>query len=428
MRALKQRVGWRRKKSASLVFPKHQTTDDAGRTLLRHHIAKLVLPILARGRRITIQPRFRFPNTPKGRKQLDALKTTLAEGGRVTIGREHIERWRMSPWWERAFGRQIPETITLTSPASPMVVEGELRAVSDTRTESLRLVLHGSQNHAGVITFRTPTNPLQLRLALSVGPLSDGPGNVEHGGDPSATMKLELSVAHPAPLVRDALAVARFLAAWKGGGLLQLVLGDSDPIQLPDAAPEGTWSLAQLHYWEELLNKLSFIESRISRFGRFDLTQLSKEALPRVEKLYEIMKTGAFRTRASLRATLSAPLKSAPTRPRPNDGPTELRIPTPTRETLLGVNIMLGPPRIEFLEPSAFFDAMADAHRTQRRVISVQNVDTIHHFDDWAPGQAVRRQLAPTSFEEREARPEAAPATSKGARSKANPRSVRTRK
>jgi Domain of unknown function (DUF4365) len=95
---------WRSKKSVAVKIPRVHTTDTTGREVLRSTLAHLAYPMLASGRSIKITPTFSFPKTGAGKTLAEKLRKTIEEGGTTTIDGKYIKAFRMSSWWERAFG------------------------------------------------------------------------------------------------------------------------------------------------------------------------------------------------------------------------------------------------------------------------------------------------------------------------------------
>lgn len=209
----KKGKAWRSKKTVRVQLPRKHTTDEGGRDVLRARLAHLALPVLSHGRTTRITPTFSFPKTPEGEALLAALRRTIDEGdGTVTIPRENITEFRMSDWWERAYGVRVPDFVTISPSKSSITLPLRLQAVGADRTESISLDLRRTKAGRKQATFETAdgATPVQARLVLHV------------PGEGDAKLELKVSFEHPCESVEDSLSLTRFLIVVRQGGTVQL--------------------------------------------------------------------------------------------------------------------------------------------------------------------------------------------------------------
>lgn len=368
---------WRSKKTVRVLLPRKRTTGDAGRDALRGTLAHLALPVLSHGKTTTITPTFSFPKTPEGRALLEALRTTLDEGGSVTIPQENIAEFRMSDWWERAYGVRVPEFVTISSSAASITLPLRLQAVGADRTESISLDLRRTKAGRKRATFETVdgVTPVRAKLVLHV------------PGEDEAEAKLELKVAfeHPCESVDDSLCLTRFLVVARQGGAIRLVLPNGAALGELKLDLGERLSLNNLVRWERVLLKLSYIQPRVDRFGRFSVTKLSNRDIPTIERLHTILQKGTLSGRMSFGTTFSKP----PTLPEHKDAtkPEALTIKINPfgEEKLLGVRVPLGEVLVEFQEPEALLGQMraVAAGRRKSLRVSVKDTPVVRHYLDW---------------------------------------------
>jgi len=370
----KKGKAWRSKKTVRVVLPMRRTTDDAGREALRVTIAHLALPVLSHGKTTTIKPTFTFPKTPEGQALFAALRRTIDEGdGGVTIPRENITKFRMSDWWERAYGVRIPDFVTISPSKSSITLPLRLQAVSPQRSASINLALNRMKAGLKRATFETPeASPLRVRLVLH-----------EPDGD-EAKIDLKVAFEHPCDGVEDSLSLTRFLLVARQGGTIQLALQDGTVLGEPTLNLDSGQTLDDFLWWENVLQKLSYIQSRVGRFGRFPVKKLTNKDIPTIERMNTILQTGQLKARISWSFTLS----ERPTLPERDDSkPATLSISAnPFGEVkLLGVRIPLGEVAIDFLDPGALLDQTRaiPVGTTESTVVAVKDTPVVLRYLDW---------------------------------------------
>lgn len=370
----KQDKTWRTRKSARVLLSMKHTTDQKGQNALRATVAHHTLPMLARGKEVLVTPSFAFPKTPAGKAAFAALQQTIDEGGTVTIGKEYLTGIRMSDWWERACGVTNAESITFTSRVEPFSLTMRLQAVGPARTESVNIELRKTRAGLKRTTFESTdtSGPVKMSLVLH---------------EKERRLESKLNFSFPCKTVNDSLQLARLLIAHKQGGKLQLLMPDGQAVGEAKLDPSAGRPLDELLRWEKVLQKLSFIQGRIARFGTFDVRRLKDRDVPTINRLHEILASGTFRTRMHFSVTVTRP----PTVPSASKNkkvpPVTVRVNPFGEQKLLGIRIPLGEVSLMFLEPDEMLTQMRSAHATPEHpaTIAVQNTPVVQHFHDWEP-------------------------------------------
>jgi hypothetical protein len=167
----------------------------------------------------------------------------------------------------------------------------QLQAVGIERTESISVELRRTKGGTRQTTFETAskTGPVDLSLIMA----KDG-------------LNMSLKFRHPCKTVYDSLALTKFLIALEQGAVLQVALPNGTLIGRQGKFKlKGGRSLEQLSRWESLLQKLSYIQIRVARFGSFSVEDLSDADILTIERLWTILHTGEYRAvmSVSLKAT-----------------------------------------------------------------------------------------------------------------------------
>ncbi len=357
---------WRKQKTAAVRIPKTQGTDASGRESLRLTLAHLAYPMLSKGKQVVITPTFRFPNNPKGQALAAAVQKTIDEGGTMTIDREYIEKFRASAWYERAFGVRTPQSITISSGGEPVSFSLQVQAVGAERTEALSVEVRRTIGGMKKTTFASThqTGPVDLTMVM-------GPQELE----------MSLTFNHPCKTVYDSLALTKFLIAVEQGASVQVALPDGGVIGKQESLrPKGGRTLPELQRWEALLVKLSYIQSRVARFGSFAVDSLSDSDISTIERLWTILKTGEYRAvmQFSMMAT------SGPKFPG-KEGPLSIQINPFGEEVLLGVTIPLGEVHCDFVDSPAAIEAIerVDFSSGEPQEIKLDSMQVVRRYVDW---------------------------------------------
>ncbi len=103
-------TAWRKKSKVNIHIPIENEFNEAGLTKLRHLLANLYYPIISKGRDLTINAKFSFPNTPNGKEKLAEWQRHFATGDEVELDAKYIETFDFPEWWKRLFGETDPNT------------------------------------------------------------------------------------------------------------------------------------------------------------------------------------------------------------------------------------------------------------------------------------------------------------------------------
>lgn len=366
---------WRTRKSARVLLSMKHTTDQKGQNALRSAVAHHTLPMLARGKDVLVTPSFSFPKTPAGKAAFSALQQTIDEGGTVPIGKEYLTGIRMSDWWERACGVMNAESITFTSRVEPFSLTMRLQAAGPARTESVDIELRKTSAGLKRTTFESTdtSGPVKMSLVLH---------------EKERRLESKLNFSFPCKTVGDSLQLARLLIAHKQGGKLQLLMPGGQAVGEARLDPSAGRPLDELLRWEKVLQKLSFIQGRIARFGTFDVRRLKDRDVPTINRLHEILASGTLRARMDLSITVTRPPRvRSESKERKKAAVVTGRTNSFGEQKLLGVRIPLGEVSVEFLKPAEMLDQARSVHATPEHpaTIAVQNTPVVQHFHDWEP-------------------------------------------
>ena len=360
---------WRRRKTVNVRLPASNTCDAQGRERLRLAVAHIVFPIISKGKQIRLDQVFSFPPTREGWRALKALERAINEGTRATIDKKYIQSFRASGWWEKAYGRQVPESITIgPSKGTALSFLIRLQVVLPDRTEALTVELHRTRAGRKKITFDTKENSGPVKMQLVVGE-SDGKRRNLH---------TNISFDQPCNTVYESLTLTKFLIATKQGGAVQLIFPTGKPLDAPQFAFRIDRDLEELVQWERVLQKLTYIQSRVARFGTLSLRQFSEDDFAKIERLNEILQAGILHAHISLTGKLAL---DPATREEPVTYETAA-----LEEDLLGVRIPLGRVRFEFLNPTELREQFANAQaRDAEGLVALRDVPVTLRYLDWAP-------------------------------------------
>lgn len=368
------RSRWRRKKTVKVLLPIVHGTDENGRVVLRKTIAMLAMPILSRGKTIEVTPTFSFPPTTDGRKRFRALKRVMDEGGTVTIDKEFIEEFRTSDWYDRAVGGGIPESLTISSRAEPMSLPLRLQVTGPERAASLAIELRRTRAGMKKAIFTTSRKGAPVTAKVVLSDYTTG----------NAKISTRFGFHHPCCNVHECLDLTRLLIACKQGGKLQVILSDGTAIgelDFPDNRPRP---LDELLTWEEILQKLAFVQSHAARYGLFDASRLGNEDVPLIQQLFDVMSTGKYATNLSMSFTMRRPIR-LPESARPG----AFQIDPFEPVEVLGVRVPMGKVQVEVLDVDGFFSALIAARDSDDEApsVSLNSIPVMLHAVDWGPGK-----------------------------------------
>ena len=142
--------------------------------------------------------------------------------------------------------------------------------------------------------------------------------------------------------------------------------------------------MEELRLWEKALTKLSFIEQRVARFGRFDLGNgLQDSDLQKIEDLYMVVTTGEYRKEMSFEFEL----KNLPRFPKKEaKGITEARA-DGGKVKLLGLTILLGDARVTWDDPNVAVMAFENAATARSKTVRIASSWVTWAYLDWGPSK-----------------------------------------
>jgi hypothetical protein len=240
---------WRGHKTAVASVPLTNGTDDKGLELLRCAVADHSLPVVPKPERAEL--RLCFPTTAEGAAALIALKRALDEDEGVEVIVPKVE---YPEWHRRIYG-------DFRGPAQVSVGRSEVSFVMPVRVDlesslgsaclsyvELRPRLWGRRKK--VLSNEQQGLPVELIIDLT-----------DDGGGP------RLRVARLAGGIEEVQEAVRFAFVMAGGGVrcrLTLLSGRWHRAEFELEGPADEVAAAALKQWEELVDKLAFIQQRLS--------------------------------------------------------------------------------------------------------------------------------------------------------------------
>ena len=375
-------ANWRsRTGTISIILPKANGTDKAGRSALRARLADIALPQFSKGKTLEVTSKLSF-NTQslKDQKLLIDLQHIIDEGGAITIPSRNIKDIQFSGWFERAYGRRAVSEISIAPLRKGPPLKIGFRAASPENTEVLYLAMSKTKAGSKSVTFETIDNEQPLSAALKI------------STDRKSFLRIDLKLM-PGQ-VRDvctALVLARFELALREYPKITLLMPDGyelGPVAFATSPFET--EPASLRAWIGTLQKLSFIQARVIRFGRFDLTGgLRSSDLSDIEFLFAICSGNHVKTRMTVTALIEEGAVEIVKGPAGRS----LREPGMARMTLnqfdnapcLNVYVPLGHCEIIFSDTLAFVETFNQAVKSQSQKLQFVDAEVILHFRDWIP-------------------------------------------
>ena len=294
--------GWREQKTATVHFPLENRLDLAeGQRKLRRRLADLAIPAIGKGKTVTFKPTFRFPKDEEGQALWAQVRKTIEEGGTVRVPGKYIQSVKMSDWWERLYGKSETSEVTelRIGPSSSDVQLGlELVAVGPGRSYTMPIVLSRTSGGTHKIQFSNMETDDPVRLTLVL-PGAHAPKEAE--------LKGKASLVFPGSNVSTTSRMVPFLLAVHDAGLFRVRHQNSGVWlgELRADALANVPDVEELEGWERLVQKLTYIESYTSKYGRFDLSNgVSDEDLTMIERLYAMCKGDPWEASVTLRFSL----------------------------------------------------------------------------------------------------------------------------
>ena len=362
---------WRTKGSVAVHIPLKNGLDAIGRHALRHRIARLVLPAISNGKTLEIRPVFSFPKTALGNAAFVALRAAIEDGESTTIGKNHIEQFEMSPWWERVFGTSLPDEVTIASGPSDVRLKIVLEAIGESSVERIPLDLRRIKAGTKRATFANEDPDDAVRLTIKF-------------EDEATRVHLKAGVSHPHPNVSTNMLLTKVLLILRGGGSLRVVLEDGVPVGVLSLDVSEMPSTRRLRAWERLLRTLAFVEAHTARYGRFKLGPRVTEAdVNHANRLRMICATGEEVTTMTMETILTAPPTLAGADP--SNQSVDITIDPFGDIDLFGVTVPLGKVRVEFLDGAEIIGEFAAAERDGRRKLTFKDARVRLRYLEWNP-------------------------------------------
>jgi len=375
--------GWRSQETVTVHFSRSNGTSASDLQRLRRLVADRNLPILRRGKDIEIKGGFSFPATEEGRAAAHRLAQMIDCGEPVEIEGKFIERWDMSSWWERLYGRSKPESVAIACKEGrsdiPVRLEVDLPTGVYSRELNLRRIRAGkkglalSNDHEGAW------------LKASVVARQDG-----DKVDLTTKLRSRLLVEY----IFQARDAAEFALAMRQANRFRLVIRDSGLRICEDDVPPdfGEWSTPMLRDWTAFLDKLHVVQTKIHRHGVVKIPRkgVSRKAAQAVEFFYAVCTTrevlassGEARLEFRLDPLLWKRIGDAVKRGEPLA--VDVRTANAGSIRILNVKVPLGPVQIRF-DFSVFHEQIEAAMKKGKQMVTIKGVGPSRRcYPDWAP-------------------------------------------
>jgi hypothetical protein len=375
------RPDWRTKSGKiSIELPKTNRTDEVGRSALRTRVADIALPQLRHGKALELTSTFTFNDSPTDRELFICLERLIEDGGDITIPSRNIKEVRFSDWFERAYGRITPSEISIRPLRENPPSHIGFRVAGPDNTEEIHLAMTKTKAGTKSVTFATINDeqPLYAELILT--------------SDRKSYFHVQLTFTPgQARDVHAALLLARFeLALQAHPNITVLLPGGHElgPVQFSMDSFET--EQASLKAWIDILQKLSFIQARVTQFGRFDLTSgVHSNDLADIEYLFAICSGAPIKTRMNLTAEIEHGTpeieEGLADRSLNMAGMASLHLDQFDDAHCLNLRVPLGHCEVIFSDTAAFVKTFNQAIKSQHAEIHFIDTEATLHFRDWAP-------------------------------------------
>lgn len=370
---------WRSQKSVQVYFSTDHRLDlKDGRTRLRRRLADLALPALAKGKEVKIEAQFAFATDEEGRALAAQFKETIEKGEKVTLPGHCVKEWKLSPWWERVHGPngEIKE-ITIGPAKSDAVFHLEFVSVGETRAGSIRIAL--PQIKAGRLQAEFSNVDTDDPLRASV--IVPSKRKEEEPDVEELELKFTLSFTFPTKDLGATKEMANFLVAAHEVGSFQVRLAETGGVLSTTSirALPGLPDRDELLAWERMLHKLTMIETKTARYGRFDLSMpISNDDLLRIERLYLMSRGEPWESSTTLTGTLSPDAKEI----EETAGEVSMEVSPFATWEILGVQIPLGTMKLAPVDGAAFIEALNAGVASNKRKFTFEG-KVMHHLLSW---------------------------------------------
>lgn len=390
---------WRHRASAAVHIPASNGTDDRGLTRLRRSVADHYLPLVARQHQtITIKPIFLFPHTTEGKTARAAFQAFLDAGEPVTIDGKFVKQLGMPDWWERLYGRASElQTVSMVPASANTSIPCRFEIDAAGFAEPIAIpyldlrIVRGGRKEV-VLSNEHQQIPTHITIATRW-----------HEENNTATHSFTFNIEHaPANAyeARDATAFA--LALHTGQRIRLLNCADGKAILAIPFPRLNKFAFTQdiLRNWHELLEKLCWIQARITRFGTVILRKnwLRAKDEAAIRRFYTICTTGEERATGTLSwvadpATMSLEhiLEAIAACERdPSDPSHGVPIFLPPGESLriANVTVPLGRIQVRLIDNIPLLRRLADMARSRTATTKIEYKDAavVRRYLDWLPG------------------------------------------
>lgn len=381
----KDKKGWRNKDSVTVKVPEKNGTDDDGMRRLRWLLADEALE--GKLGRQELSFALKFPPNSDGINALTAFQKALDWGEEVTFEGPGTPEIQEPALYRRLYGDRGPsQTVRMTMTPQPHPLTVPIRIEVRTPSGSiaipyveLRVVKQGRKH-------LTLSNEHQNRPIVFI-----FSGNDDTGG------RLDMRWIRWGHTVQEARETVDFYAAMQKPGS-RICIYDANSGTLMVELPTQQTLQQSWEWMAESLEKLAYLDSYISKFGKLELNQgIGVQDQQAIAILYQACKYGKVRMRKRLGFTVAPNAEDLP-----SEGVNDIRIINPN-ETLhvLGVDIPLGRVR-ETIDSSIAFElavrnAIAQARSAGKPVpVQLEDIDVTMEFLDWPPPAARLQDLAIT--------------------------------
>ena len=377
--------GWRKQKTVVVSFLRSNNMGDRSLRRLRHLVADRNYPILKRGKRFQIKTEISFPATTEGRTAAEGLRAAINYGDPVRIEGKFIEKWDMSGWWERLYGKAIPQHVTIRSSVGTTDIPVRLEVDSPSGTYRTSLELRRLKAGKKGFTLSNQHQRLPLRLTL-----------VAREADDHVHLALNLQVKNPVPDVFHTKEATELLLAMRRGTQMRVVQRETGKIICESPVPVAFagQSAESLEEWRSFLEKLCYVQSRIYKYGRVVIRggRVSRQAAMLVETFFTICKKGFIERPVRLRFTLDltkSPWEKLLALVRKGEKlEMKMALKSAGDISILGVKVPLGPMNVR-QDLRVFAEQIQAALSEGKRSVAVAAQDIVarEEFPDWAPVQ-----------------------------------------
>lgn len=280
---------WRHKQKKTLHIPWMNKTDDVGLIALKQQIGHYLYPLLAKNKQLDIEMTLGFPLTdPSGQEAFDDFERFLQTGQQVTLKGEFIRSLKFSDWYSLWFGDGdlVTAEITLGPYTSNQTVNVGVQILCDDGSFSPNQFIELKVENIGIDgKYVKASNQHQVNAPLFLELIT-----TKSGTNHQLTVNIQDNDLSGDPC--SILETVRFWDHYARGGLIRLEFLTSRGRKiLQNSFPP------QLHFkrnlrFVQLIEKLCFIQNKLSRLFQVPVEGLSPENSQAISKLFDMLKRG----------------------------------------------------------------------------------------------------------------------------------------